>query len=137
MTLFGDHSMLQITIRGMATPAEPLIDTRIERTIRRIEADFHRALTLNTLAEEAHLSLFAFVRVFKRETGLSPWQFIIRCRIEASKSLLLSTHRAVAQIAFDVGWQNVSHFTAVFRRQVGTTPAMFRANARPAKALAA
>jgi AraC family transcriptional regulator len=132
-----DKAMLQITIQSTSTVPQTLIDGRVLRAIGIIESKFHSRLTLRTLADQVHLSVFAFVRLFKRETGLSPWQFIMRCRIEASKALLLSTRRAVAQIAYDVGWQNVSHFTAVFRRLVGATPGVFRVKARKQHMLAA
>jgi AraC family transcriptional regulator len=122
--------MLNITITA-DIGGNTQLDRRIERSLKVIENDFRRSLSLQELAKHAGLSVFAFVRTFKRETGVSPWQCIMRCRIEAAKALLMGTRMAIAQICFEVGWQNVSHFTAVFRRLVGISPGAFRARRVP------
>jgi len=59
--------------------------------------------------------------------GLSPLQYVIRTRIESAMVLLRTTRLPVAEIAWRVGYGDVSRFGQHFRRQTGTTPAAFRA----------
>jgi PAS domain S-box-containing protein len=65
-------------------------------------------------------------RVFKAELGTSPHQFLIDLRIEEARRLLLTTELTVTQIAWRLGFANVSHFVTTFGRRTGTTPLRFR-----------
>jgi PAS domain S-box-containing protein len=65
-------------------------------------------------------------RVFKAELGTSPHQFLIDLRIEEARRLLLTTDLTVTQIAWRLGFANVSHFVTTFRERTGTTPLRFR-----------
>ncbi len=99
------------------------------RTLRRL-ADHVRArlsgpITLNELAAVAGLSPYHFARVFRRTTGQSPNAYVIAQRLARAAHLLRRTRLSVAQVAGEVGYENVRHFARLFRRQVGCSPAEY------------
>lgn len=83
-------------------------------------------LTLTKLAARANLSTHYFASLFKQSTGFSPHQYITRCRIEKAKQLLQQTELPIIEIALEVGFQNQSHFTRVFRQHLKVTPKAYR-----------
>lgn len=81
---------------------------------------------LAELAEKAHFSLYHFIRVFKKEIGETPHEFLTRCRINQSKNLLITTPLSVEETAHRVGYGDVNTFIRAFRRLTGTTPYRYR-----------
>lgn len=102
-------------------------DPRLRRAVDLIHDRLADDLSLDELAGEAGMSPFHFARAFKAALGLSPLQYVIRTRIESAMVLLRTTRLPVAEIAWRVGYGDVSRFGQHFRRQTGTTPAAFRA----------
>jgi len=78
------------------------------------------------LGAVAQMSPCRFARLFKEAVGLPPHQFVLRKRIARARSMLESTAAPVAEISAELGFENQSHFTAVFHRLAGTTPAAYR-----------
>jgi AraC family transcriptional regulator len=66
--------------------------------------------------------------VFKATVGRTPAQELIRRRILRAQTLLQTTRLPVAEIAYRSGYENVSRFTALFKRETGVTPGAFRAS---------
>ncbi|MEO0405873.1 MAG: AraC family transcriptional regulator [Cyanobacteria bacterium P01_A01_bin.135] len=83
-------------------------------------------LSLAALSNTAGLSLSYFCHQFKRSTGFTPYQYIIRRRIERAKRLLKQGELPIAVIALECGFSNQSHFYGAFCRIVGTTPKRYR-----------
>lgn len=111
--------------QDLAGPASE--DPRLRRAVGFIQDRLADDLSLDEIAGEAGMSPFHFARAFKAALGLSPLQYVIRTRIERAMVLLRTTRLPVAEIAWRVGYQDVSRFGQHFRRQTGTTPAAFRA----------
>ncbi|HMM21098.1 MAG TPA: response regulator [Selenomonadales bacterium] len=86
----------------------------------------HRNLTLEEVAQTAHLSAFYFSRVFKQEKGCNFVEFLTRARVERAKKLLSSTDLSVVRIALESGYQDASYFCRVFRQEAGLTPNQYR-----------
>lgn len=99
---------------------------RVQSAVGHIEAHFGEACTLQTLADVAGLSRFHFVRMFGAVVGQSPNQFLINTRMRAASDRLLTTKTPIAQIAFEVGFNDISHFYACFRDTFGCTPRQWR-----------
>ena len=67
-----------------------------------------------------------FCELFKASTGLPPYKYIVRCRIERAKQYLRDPKISLAHAGEAAGFADQSHFTKVFRRMVGVTPMRFR-----------
>lgn len=100
---------------------------QVRRAAEFIQDNFQQNLRLADVAAVAHLSEFHFARLFRQVMGVSPHKFLIERRIEHAQGLLRSTKLPVHEVAYRVGFSNQSHFTAHFRRIVGTTPGLYRA----------
>jgi AraC family transcriptional regulator len=83
---------------------------------------------LEDLANAAGLSAFHFARAFRAATGQSPLQYVIALRMTRAQVLLRSSQLPVAEIAYRVGYEDVSRFGQHFKRHTGATPGAFRAN---------
>lgn len=83
-------------------------------------------LSLTTLAREAGLSPFHFVRVFKQTTGQTPHRYLLERRLERARELLLQRSRSLAEVAIATGFCDQSHLTLHFKRAFGLTPGEFR-----------
>jgi transcriptional regulator GlxA family with amidase domain len=99
---------------------------RLRRALKFINANLDSKLSWEQIAGAVGLPPFAFGRRFKITTGLTPRQYVIRCRIRKSMSLLSSSNQSIADIALDVGCSCQSHLTTMFQKHTGTTPGMFR-----------
>jgi len=93
---------------------------------RYIDLHFKEALTLEQLAEDAHMNKYYLSHAFKREYGISPINYMITKRIEESKYLLAETDLSMSQIAQLLGFSSLSYFSQVFRRTQATTPMEYR-----------
>jgi AraC family transcriptional regulator len=72
------------------------------------------------------LSAFHFLRLFARVLGVTPHQYLVRCRLRHAARLLADPARSVTDVAFDVGFADLSNFVRTFRRAAGVSPRTFR-----------
>lgn len=97
----------------------------LQRVVDYIHEHLDQDLTLATLAAIARMSPSYFSRLFKQSTGLSPHQYVIRCRIDRAKQLLRQGKLRIAEIAYRLGFTHQSHFSHHFKRLVGSSPKAF------------
>lgn len=107
------------------TPA-PRDVRRIGEALHRIETDAEAALDLASLAAEAGMSRYHFLRVFRRTVGTTPYQFVLTTRMRRAADRLATTHDPITAVAFDAGFGDLSTFVRRFRRLFGTSPSDFR-----------
>ena len=86
-------------------------------------------LSLEKLASMADMSVYHFIRLFKKTVGMTPHQYVINRRVDMAKKLLKDSNMSISEIASQFGY-NISHFTQFFRRAMGCTPKQFRQNHR-------
>lgn len=106
------------------------MDSRVQIAIALMRKDLQRTVPLSELARYVNLSPSRLRHLFNEEVGIPPYQYLRTLRIEKAKELLEKTWLSVSQIAFNVGWQERSHFEREFKRQLGMTPVRFRATFR-------
>jgi AraC-like DNA-binding protein len=95
-----------------------------------IDAHSHQAIDLEDAAGEAGLSPFHFLRLFSGVLGVSPHQYLVRSRLRHAARLLADDGRAVTDIAYDVGFGDLSNFVRTFHRAAGVSPLKFRQAAK-------
>ena len=89
-------------------------------------------LSLETLSRQANLSLYYYTRLFKRKTGFTPHEYILRSRVNMAKYLLKSTRLSAKEICFRCGFRSESAFCHTFRKWEQVTPGQFRRTGDPA-----
>ena len=95
-----------------------------------IDAHAHRPINLETAAREARLSPFHFLRLFSNVLGLTPHQYLVRSRLRHAARLLADDDRSITDVAFDVGFGDLSNFVRTFHRAAGVPPRRFREMSR-------
>jgi AraC family transcriptional regulator len=100
--------------------------TRLNRTLEYINQNLARDLRLWELAQITGMSPNYFCELFRVSTGLPPYKYIQKCRIERAKQYLRDPKISLACAGAAAGFADQSHFTKVFRRIVGVTPMRFR-----------
>jgi AraC-like DNA-binding protein/ligand-binding sensor protein len=98
----------------------------VSRAKRYIEEHHAEDLSLGAVAKAVNTSLFYFCKLFKKATGLSFTEFVSRTRVEKAKNLLLNRNLRVSEIAYEVGFQSLTHFNRVFHKIAGQSPTEYR-----------
>jgi AraC family transcriptional regulator len=96
-----------------------------KQIVKFINANLDKNISLAELANILQLSPYHFAHLFKKSTNTSPHQYLIRCRIEQAKELIVMSDLPLATIAQTVGFASQGHFTYHFKRCVGVTPKVF------------
>ncbi len=99
---------------------------RIDRAIGLMHDRLGDDLELADLASEAAMSISAFHRAFRTQTGVSPCQYFQGLRITRAKQMLVGSSKSITEIALAVGYATPQRFSTVFREQTGTTPTHWR-----------
>lgn len=100
------------------------------RIKRYLESSYLEDITLESLAEMAHLNKYYFVHAFTQNFGISPINYLNEQRIQASKELLLSTNHSIAEISQLAGFSSQSYFAQCFRKSCGMSAGSYRRTAR-------
>ncbi len=121
---FAQHlSLLANQIVVQEDEAESPLVRRARAYILANQAD---PIDLAKVAQAMHVSTFYFCKMFKKATGLTFTEYLSRVRVEKAKNLLLNPHLRISEIAYDVGFQSLTHFNRVFRQVVGQSPSDYR-----------
>lgn len=91
-----------------------------------MRAKIEEELTLQEMAECAGLSTAHFCEAFRKSTGESPHQFLLRQRVERAKAMLREAEMWVLDVAVACGFKTQQHFARVFRRICGASPREYR-----------
>jgi transcriptional regulator GlxA family with amidase domain len=103
------------------------MNRKIQGVIEFMQANLHRKLLLEELAETAKLSRTYLCRLFKLETGRSPVQYLQRQRMKTAARLLGTTQMSIKEVMLTVGYTHKSLFMGHFKKAHGRTPSEYRA----------
>jgi AraC-like DNA-binding protein len=95
-----------------------------------LDAHSDEPLDLGAAAARAGLSSFHFLRLFSRVLGVTPHQYLVRSRLRRAARLLADDARSITDVAFQVGFGDLSNFVRTFHRAAGVSPRGFRSAAR-------
>lgn len=133
MTTFGILRQLQdpsnLRLLNRLTPMRDFTESegkRMAQVMSFILAQSHRNVELQEVADVAIMTKEAFCRFFKERTGKTFTEYLNQIRIQQACKLLLETDLSISQIAFQVGFQNLSYFNRTFRKLGGSTPKAYR-----------
>ena len=98
------------------------------RATEMMASDLSKAIHIADVARECRLSVRHFIRAFRESMGMPPYKWLLDCRVNAAKEMMLKGNRPLAEIATDCGFTDQSHLTRVFTNYVGTSPAAWRRN---------
>jgi AraC family transcriptional regulator len=117
---FAGSATTNAIVRGTLAPWQQRLVTQM------IREKLFEGVSVTELAEACGLSAGALVRGFKRSTGVSPHQWLLSCRIDFAIKLMSAPETSLAQIAFNAGFADQSHFSRVFAQKMGVTPGAWR-----------
>jgi AraC-like DNA-binding protein/ligand-binding sensor protein len=124
LTIFAQHLAIvsnQILMRQ--ENAEPPVITKAKKFIEEHQTE---DLSLSQVAKAVNTSSFYFCKMFRKVTGINFTDYLSRLRIERAKNLLLNPNLRISEIAFEVGFQSLTHFNRVFKRILGQSPTAYR-----------
>jgi AraC-like DNA-binding protein len=124
LCIFAEHlSVLSNQILVQQENAEPPLIRRAKAFMAEHQTE---SLSLGQVAKAVNCSTFYFCKLFKKATGLNFTDYLSRIRLERAKNLLLNPNLRVSEIAFEVGFQSLTHFNRVFKHIVGQSPTVYR-----------
>lgn len=112
------------------TAPPPALDPRVAAVTELIQHRFAEPLGVDDFAESARASRFHLSRLFRDALGISPYQYLIKVRVERAAERLRQSDASVTEVAFDVGFQDLGRFARAFRAQIGEAPAAYARRAR-------
>ena len=130
--LYGDALVTSIAIRLFRSNRSPakgptkLSPSQLSDALDFLESQLPSRVELATLATLAGLSQSHYHRAFKASTGIAPYQWQLRARIERAKALLLDTRGSLDDVAEATGFADAVHFGRAFRKLTGATPSAWR-----------
>jgi len=107
------------------------LDSRLQRALDFIDHHYGYDLTVEQVAREAFLSPSRFSHLFKGGMGVSFVEYLTKVRIQKARAILKNSEKSIAQVASEVGYQDQSYFTKVFKKTEAMTPKSFRRSLLP------
>lgn len=103
---------------------------KLKRVVSYINEHLEQELSLTQLAGVVQTSVAHFARLFRQATGSTPHHYVLACRVERAKRLLVETNLSLSEVAQRVGFADQSHLTALFRIHTATTPKVYRVSTK-------
>ncbi|MBL8025384.1 MAG: helix-turn-helix domain-containing protein [Fibrobacteres bacterium] len=101
-------------------------DPRVQMAHNRFETQYHSTSCFKEILNALNINQRYFIRIFKKEIGLPPLKYLNHIRIEKACELLLYTNDDIVQIAYDVGYGDLTHFNRLFKKFIGVSPTQFK-----------
>ncbi len=120
------HQLLSSRRAPQPQTPDPVLQLKINRALLFLDTHLAEKLSAAALAAAAGFSRVHFNRVFRSWTGFSPMEYLRRRRIAKAKELLLDVDRPIKQIARQLGFTDVFHFSRTFRKIDGLPPTQYR-----------
>lgn len=127
----GTHIVQQYGDHSLTTTSKPRKLSRLQENTAKsmILANLQGAVSVVDLAQACNLSRGYFIHAFRETTGMTPYQWLLRERINRARTLLLETDASLSDVAIACGFSDQSHFTRVFSAVIGVTPGTWRRDA--------
>lgn len=136
---FTTTGLLWQLMGNILSKASPTVSTaqntyrknaQIKKVLTKIKNEYSTQLTLEDLAKEAQLNPQYFCKAFKNVTGKTPIDYLNYYRIESAAEELSASYKSVTDIALSCGFNDLSYFNRLFKRQKNMTPTAYRKKSR-------
>ena len=131
MELRGAMLMIMSHFIREARPRVWTNNERMKRVLEYIHTNISYQLNVEELSDLAHVTKPYFIKLFKREFGISPVQYINGKKVERAQLLLFTTDKTVKEVAYTLGFSDHNYFIRLFRKVTGITPQEYRKRLRP------
>jgi len=98
----------------------------VERAMKHMRTNYNKSLTLGKIAKAAYVNTYYLSHLFKKELGITIVDYLTKVRIEEAKKLLQNDKMSIIEIALEVGYEDQSYFSKVFKRNEYITPMVYR-----------
>ena len=126
----NDLSQIWLSLfRALVDPAEAgrsSSSPRIKNILTYIHENYMYPVTLEQIAQSANIGVRTCYRWFRRQIGMTPFEYLMEYRVKIAAALLSGTDKTVTDISFEAGFNNTSYFSKIFRKATGYTPSAFR-----------
>jgi transcriptional regulator GlxA family with amidase domain len=112
-----------------AATVNPELYERLCRAREFIDRCYDRPLDLAQISNQACLSRYHFLRLFRQAFNRTPHQYLTQKRIERAKELLTTSELTVTDVCFEVGFESLGSFSSLFHKHVGHAPIVYRTRA--------
>jgi AraC-like DNA-binding protein len=120
------NNYLLLNANGYALETRPQDTSRIDNIFKYINTNFERSIALEEIADQANMTVPAFCRYFKKETGKTFTKMVNEYRIVHATKLLAESNRSITDISLACGFNNFSHFNKLFNEVAGKTASAYR-----------
>jgi AraC-like DNA-binding protein len=103
-----------------------LNSSRLQAAVRYIQEHLSEKITIAQLAMTACMSQSAFFQSFRESFGISPLEYVLKARIEQAKKLMADPQISVTEVCYASGFNNLNHFSKLFKRMEGISPKQYR-----------
>ena len=124
LKVFARH--LSLAAEHLAPESDPEDSPFIQKARAYIEAHQQEDVRVEDIAKVLNMSVFYFCKVFRKATGLTFTGYLAQVRVAKAKRLLFNPHLRISEIAFEAGFQSITHFNRVFRKITGMSPTRYR-----------
>jgi AraC-like DNA-binding protein len=120
------NNYVLLNANGYALETRPQDTSRIDNIFKYINTNFERSIALEEIADQANMTVPAFCRYFKKETGKTFTKMVNEYRIVHATKLLAESNRSITDISLACGFNNFSHFNKLFNEVAGKTASAYR-----------
>ncbi|WP_316743645.1 AraC family transcriptional regulator [Pedobacter antarcticus] len=124
--------MQKQNLRSLVSSAGAYASSPLAFVIQYIRSNLGEKINMNMLSEKACMSKSTFYRLFKRELGISPNDFILKEKIKRAKQLLSNPRSKIAAVSYELGFSDANYFIRIFKKLVGMTPGSYQVQIRSA-----
>lgn len=134
--IFADLTLKELLVRIMQRQNLKSLGGDIQHTnhnslafiVSYIRANLKEKINVDTLSNKACMSKATFYRLFKRELGISPNDFILSEKMVRAKQLLSNSNAKVAAVSYELGFSDANYFIRTFKKMEGVTPGVYQAS---------
>lgn len=116
------HELIRSVLNFKTVSDTSIKKSEVQIAINYMNQNFGEKITIETLAKLTNMSESNFNRIFKKETGLSPIEYLINIRIKKAKKFLRARNLTITEISMRCGFYSLSHFSSCFMKQLGMSP---------------